>query len=197
MGVTYDALAESVRLIQCEHLEPVVRLSRRRRFAAMAVDVAGDVAVTRFARRGVGCVLSETWVLARRRTSWHLLGGGSDSADDDLLTPRPARLPGHLGLPWAKGSGIDPGLVLIEDSGGVHDSRGRSDPCPWSGRWIRHVGLRTSADVESVTVDDRTVRVPWHGRVVLVSSGRRSPRVVVNGERGAVLGEIHPFEGAR
>ena len=57
--------------------------------------------------------------------------------------------------------------------------------------------VRTSADVESVSIDGRTVRVPWHGRVILASSRRRSPRVLVNGKRGAVLGEIRPFERAR
>lgn len=197
MDVAYDAFAESVRLIQSEHLEPVFRLSRRRRFAPMAVDVADDVAVTLFARRGVGCVLSETWVLAKMGASWHMLGGGSGSADDDLLAPRPARLPDYLGLPWTAGTGLDPGLIVIDGSGGVHDSQGRAERWPWSGRWIRHVGLRTSADVESVSIDDRTVRVPWHGRVILASSRRRSPRVLVNGKQGAVLGEIRPFEPAR
>jgi len=152
VDVAYDAFAESVRLIQSEHLEPVFRLSRRRRFAPMAVDVADDVAVTLFARRGVGCVLSETWVLAKRGASWHMLGGGSGSADDDLLAPRPARLPDYLGLPLTAGTGLDPGLIVIDGSGGVHDSQGRAERWPWSGRWIRHVGLRTSADVESVAL---------------------------------------------
>ena len=42
----------------------------------MAVDVAGDVALTMFARRGAGCVWEEIHVLALRRGRWHMLGGG-------------------------------------------------------------------------------------------------------------------------
>jgi hypothetical protein len=56
------------------------------------------------------------------------------------------------------------------------------------------VVLRTSAEVESLTLDNRELSVPWHGQVVLVSAKRRSPRVVVNGAGGAVLGELRPFE---
>lgn len=118
MDVAYDAFAESVRLIQSRHVEPVLRLSRRRRFTPMAVDVAGDVAVTLFARRGVGCVLSETWVLSKLGASWHLLGGGGGTANDDLLDPRPARLPKFLGQPAAAESGIDPRVIAIDGGGG-------------------------------------------------------------------------------
>ena len=52
----------------------------------------------------------------------------------------------------------------------VHDGQGGADRWPWSGRWIRHVILRTSGEVESVTINDRTILVPWHGRVILDSS---------------------------
>ena len=197
MDVAYDAFAESVRLIQSERLEPVFRLSRRRRFAPMAVDVAGDVAVTLFARRGVGCVLSETWVLGKRGTLWHLLGGGSGPADDDLLAPRPTQLPEYPGQPGTAATGIDPGLIAVDGSGGLHDGQGRADGWPWSGRWIRYVVLRTSADVESLTLEQRTVLVPWHGRVILGSAKRRTPSVIVNGMRGAVLGEVRPFVHGR
>ena len=192
--MAYDAVAESVRLIQSRHVEPVFRLSRRRRFAPMAVDVVGDVAVTLFARRGVGCVLSETWVLSRLGTSWHLLGGGGGTADSDLLDPRPTRLPDLLGWPPAADLGIDPGVIAIEGGGGVHDGRGGADRWPWSGRWIRYVVLRTSAEVESLRVDGRSLVVPWHGQVILASTRRRSPRVLVNGSGGVVLGEVRPFE---
>lgn len=73
--MAYDVLAESVALIESRRLEPVRRLTRRRRFAAMAVDVAGDVAGTMFARRGVGCIWQETHVLALRDGQWTWLGG--------------------------------------------------------------------------------------------------------------------------
>jgi len=84
--VAYDALAESVALIESRRLEPVRRLSRRRRFAAMAVDVVGDVAASMFARRGVGCIWQETHVLALRDGQWALLGGGGGTGNEDLLT---------------------------------------------------------------------------------------------------------------
>lgn len=163
----------------------------------MAVDVAGDVAVTLFARRGVGCVLSETWVLSERGASWHLLGGGGASAEDDLLAPRPTRLPAALHLSETADTEIDPGLVAVDGGGGIQDDQGGAVRWPWSGRWIRYVVLRTSADVESLSLDNRTVMVPWHGRVVLVSTKRGSPRVIVNGHHGAVLGEVRPFERRR
>ena len=74
--VDYDASAESLRLIESRQVEPVLRLSRRRRSAPMAVDVADDVAVTMFARRGVGCVWCDT------EYSFH---GGEWRAIDDIL----------------------------------------------------------------------------------------------------------------
>lgn len=94
--MAYDAFAESVRLIESRHVVPVLRLSRRRRFAPMALDVADDVAVTMFARRGVGCLWAETHALSKRDGRWHLLGGGGGTAADDLLARRPARLPEYL-----------------------------------------------------------------------------------------------------
>ncbi len=93
--MAYDALAESVALIQSPNLKPVTRLSRRRRFAAMAVDVAGDIALTMFARRGAGCVSEEIHVLALRHGRWYMLGGGGGNGDDDLLANRPRVLPAN------------------------------------------------------------------------------------------------------
>jgi len=52
-----------VALIEAGRAEPVRTLSRRRRFAAMAVDVAGDVAVTMFARQALTA-------FSRRSTFW-------------------------------------------------------------------------------------------------------------------------------
>ena len=125
------------------------------------------------------------------------LGGGSGTAEDDLLAPRPIRLPECPGQPRTAGTGIDPGLIASDGSGGFHDGQGRADRWPWSGRWIRYVLLRTSADVESLTLENRPVLVPWHGRVILASAKRRSPPVIVNGKRGAVLGEVRPFVHGR
>ena len=75
----------------------------------MGVDVAGDLAVTMFARRGVGCVWNEIHVLAFRGGEWRLLGGGgSTGGDEDLLADRPAVLPSWLGLGGGAATGADP-----------------------------------------------------------------------------------------
>lgn len=67
--MAYDVLAESVALIESRQLVRVQRLSRRRRFAAMSVDVDTEtgLAVTAFARRGVGCIWRDSHVLALRQ----------------------------------------------------------------------------------------------------------------------------------
>ncbi len=188
----YDAFAESLRLIESRQVEPVLRLSRRRRYAPMAVDVAGDVAVTMFARRGVGCVWSDTHVLSRRDGQWRLLGGSRGTADDELLAPRPARLPDDLAHVPVAIPGIDPRVVAIGGGGGVRDSQGGTGRWPWSGRWISYVVLRVSAEVASLAVDGRELVVPWHGRVVIVSVKRRPSAVTVYDREGRVLGEGRP-----
>ena len=60
---------------------------------AWKTEVAGDLAVTLFARRGVGCTWRETHVLALRDGEWTWLGGGGSSDHKDLLTDRPAVFP--------------------------------------------------------------------------------------------------------
>ncbi|WP_148232245.1 hypothetical protein [Janibacter sp. HTCC2649] len=94
-------------------------------------------------------------------------------------------------------TGIDPELIAIDGSGGVHDGQGGADRWPWSRRWIHYVVPRISADMESLMLDNRTVLVPWHGQVILASTKRRSPRVIVHGKHGAMLGEVRPFEQRR
>ena len=106
-------------------------MSRRRRHPAMAVDVAGDIAVTMFARRSVGCTVEEVHVLALHDGEWMMLGGGGgrrrttlspivrqsclwDSPDLPALIPwwrqlnAPAAfwtaVPGDCGRPAAAGS---------------------------------------------------------------------------------------------
>jgi hypothetical protein len=51
--VSYDALTESVRLLEGAALPKDARLSRRVRFLPLAVDRDDDVAATWFLRRGV------------------------------------------------------------------------------------------------------------------------------------------------
>lgn len=190
--VAYDALAESVRMIESRHVEPVLRLSRRRRFAPMAFDVMGHVAVTMLARRGVGCVWCDIHVLSRRGGDWQILGGGSRSGDDDLLAVRPARLPEFLAYSPDALAGIDPRIMAFDGGGGTREGRGMSDRWPWSGTWIRYVSLRVAADVASLVTEGREVLVPWHGRVVIASDKRRPSSVTIYGGDGQVLGKVRP-----
>jgi len=188
--VAYDVLAESVALIESRRLEPVRRLSRRRRFAAMAVDVAGDMAATMFARRGVGCTWQEMHVLAVRDGQWALLGGGGASSDEDLLADRPAVLPDYLRHGRDAVTSADPQVIIVNGSGGVRDGGDEPDRRPDSGRWINYADVRVNAQVTSVEVFDRWLRVPWHGHVLLVWSGGQPPRALAHDEGGRALGEV-------
>ncbi len=182
--MAYDVLAESVALIEAGRAEPVSRLSRRRRFAPMAVDVDGDAAVAMFARRGVGRICKEIHVLALRDGEWTLLGGGGTDGDQDLLADRPEVLPTFLGRGV---QGVDPRVMASTWSGGSSDGGDGTGPSP--PRWISYAELRVNAEVTSVRVADRLLVVPWHGRVVVVWSGR-APRVVALDEAGKPRAEL-------
>jgi hypothetical protein len=187
--VAYDALVESVALIESRRLEPVRRLSRRRRFAAMAVDVADDVAASMFARRGVGCIWKETHVLVLRDGRWAWLGGGGATSHEDLLADRPAVLPGYLTLGRGAVTGADPKVIVVSASGGVLDDGDEADWQPDGGRWISYADVRVSAQVTSVQISGRPLRVPWHGHVLLVWSESEPSRVVAYDNGGRALGE--------
>jgi hypothetical protein len=150
----------------------------------MAVDVAGDVAVTMFARRGVHCTWLDTHVLVFRDGQWALLGGGGGSADEDLLTDRPLELPASPGIRRGATTGADARIMVVDGGGGVLDSGGNADRWPWSGRWISYATVRVSGQVTSGRTSDRDLPVPWHGRVVVAWTGRRRPRVVACDESG-------------
>jgi hypothetical protein len=186
----FDALGESLALIESRRLEPVHRLSRRRRFAAMAVDVAGDMAACMFARRGVGCIWQETYVLALRDGQRALLGGGGTSSDADLLADRPAVLPGYLRLGRDAVTGADPQVIVVSGGGRVRDDRGKDHLRPDSEQWISYTDVRVNAQVTSVRVSGRSLRVPWHGHVLLVWSEREPPQVVAQDDGGRALGEV-------
>lgn len=183
-------MAESVALIESRRLDPVRRLTRRRRFAAMAVDVAGDVAASMFARRGVRCIWQETHVLALRHGQWARLGGGGLSSDEDLLADRPAQLPGYLTIGRDTVTGADPKVIAVNGSGGVLDDCDVADRRRDSGRWISYADVRVNAQVTSVQACDRWLRVPWHGHVLLVWSQRQPPRVIAHDDGGRALGEV-------
>jgi hypothetical protein len=188
--VAYDVLRESVALIQAAGAEPVRRLSRRRRFAAMAVDVSGDMAVTLFARRGVGNIQQDTHVLVLRDGVWTLLGGGGGSADERLLADRPATLPPHISLlgPDVPASS-DPRVITASGAGGTRDTRGQFEPSD-GGRWISYCVIRVNAEVAVVEAFNRSLSVPWHGHVVLVWCGDHPKRVVAYSASGASLAEL-------
>ncbi|MCE5290844.1 MAG: hypothetical protein LLG14_16620 [Nocardiaceae bacterium] len=189
--MAYDALVESITLIESRTLAPVPRLSRRRRFVAMAVDVAGDTAATMFLRRGVGCVHEEIHVLALRDGQWRMLGGGGGSHgyDEDLLTDRPRLIPEVLQNLGHILSGIDPQVMVARSGpGGILDSRGRHSLWPWHGRWISYSIMQASAQVESVHVGDREIAVPWHGQFLTVWAGRRPPKLTAYDGNGNHLG---------
>lgn len=155
----------------------------------MGVDVNGDVAATMFARRGAGCTWQETHVLTHRNGQWALLGGGGSSTDEDLLADRPAVLPGYLALGRDAVAGADPQVIVVGGSGGVLDDGYTVDRRPGSGRWISYADVRVNAQVASVQVSERRLRVPWHGHVLVVWAQREPPRVVAHDDGGRALGE--------
>lgn len=191
MPVAYDILQESIALIEAGRAEPVRSLTRRRRFAAMGVDVSGDVAASMFARRGVGCIHQEIHVLALQGGAWKWLGGGgSSSSNQQLLADRPAALspPFLLGAHAAVSS--DSRVIGSAGAGGVLDDRGQDEPAD-GGRWISYAVIEVSAQVATVEAFARSLAVPWHGQVLLVWCGSdMPPSVVARTANGDELAEL-------
>jgi hypothetical protein len=164
--VAYDVLVESQRLIANGLPDQPVRLSRRRRFAPVAVDVDGRIAAVRFVRRGAGCVHDETHLLTSDGQGWTYWGGGGADyfepwSTDDFEHAR-ALLP--VGLVQAE-SGPS---VWLDSDGWL----------PLGGRWLHATHLLVGRNVVSVLVDERRrLVVPPHGRLVVVWASRRPPRV--------------------
>ncbi|MGY1722040.1 hypothetical protein [Blastococcus sp. SYSU DS0533] len=173
--MAYDALAESIALIENGAPGTPARLSRRRRFAPLSVDVDGDVACTLFARRSVGSVAEETWVLVRRGQGWVLLGGGGGGLEDDDLADRPAAA--TLG-----------GQLRLTGGGAVLRNGGRL--LPWGARYASYATLRASREVGSLRVGARLLAVPRHGHVVVVWAGRRPPTAEALAPDGRRLGSV-------
>lgn len=189
--MAYDAVAASVELIGSRSVQPVSRLSRRRRFTAMSVDVGGDVAVTTFARRGVGRIWYDQQVLAFRGGRWVWLGGGSSSSSgrDDLLDNRPTVLPSYLRSLAMMREGVDPPAMVILGGGGVQD-----DDFGPHGRWISYADVRVTAAVETIAVGGRVLDVPWHGRLAVVWTGP-APAVTAVDSSGRALANAVPDGG--
>lgn len=172
--VAYDALKESVRLIKHGMPDDPARLSRRRRFAALAVDVDGDVAAALFVRRGVGVSWQEVHVLAHEHGCWRLLGGGGGTDDEDGLGDRP---------PAAELLG----LLVTDGAGSVLLASGL---LPWSSRYVHHAVLRAAREVHTVVVAGRTLAVRRHGWLVVVWGSRRPPVVTALGLDGREVASI-------
>ena len=167
--VAYDYLAESRRLLEDGLPAGPVRLSRRHRFAPLAVDVDGDVAATRLVRRGVGFFWDDIHVLTRDRAGgWQVRGGGS----------------GGSGEPWSTEAFAQARVVLA--GGAIVDEGGAAVNVP---PWVETAALLLGPDVAAVRVDDRReLAVPAHGRVVVVWASGRSPVVSAVGADGSRLG---------
>ncbi|MGY1805004.1 hypothetical protein ACI78T_17115 [Blastococcus sp. SYSU D00922] len=171
--MSYDALAESVRLLDGARLPDVARLSRRIRHLPLAVDRDGEVAVTMFLRRGVsGVPLVETHVLARTGGTWRVLGGGGGPAYAVLEPRQPLA---DLGAP-----------AVSHGGGGVASSGDR----PWRrSDWISYAELEAAAEVAALRVGSRLLPVPGHGCAIVVWR-REPPAVDALDASGAVLGAV-------
>ncbi|MDO5740210.1 MAG: hypothetical protein Q4P07_08685, partial [Ornithinimicrobium sp.] len=174
-----------LRLIKSRELIPVTGLSRRRRHAAMAVDVSENIAVTMFVRRSVGCNVEECHVFARHGGEWVSLGGCGGPVADDAFDHRPAAL--RAGL--SASLGMDARILAPEGAGGILDSRAQGWWQP-RGRWINYGIVRVNADVARLVVDGRVISVPWHGRCVVAWPGRRAQELAILGQDGRGLGQV-------
>jgi hypothetical protein len=169
--VAYDVLAESRRLIADGLPGGPVRLSRRRRFAPVAVDVDGAVAGTRFVRRGAGCFWDETHLLVRDDDDWRVLGGGGAGS----------------GEPWS----TDAFERAREELPHGH-VRVTNGPSVWQGpRWLRAAHLLVGHGVAVVLVDDRRMlTVPGHGRLLVVWASASPPRVSARDAAGREVASV-------
>lgn len=171
----YDRLAESLRLIEHGVPDEPVRLSRRRRFQPIAVDVDGDVAVTEFLCRVHGGAQWDSHVLARDGGGWRVLAGGSGCCfdyDELLQTPSCDTWRGH-----ANSSG----------GGGSYWGGGRPGQ-----QWIGHASVAVCEHVSAVVVGrpERPVTIPWHRRVAVVWPGHQAPPIALFDRMGVGLGTV-------
>ena len=171
--MSYDALAESVRLLEGAAPQGSARLSRRRRYVPLAVDRDGDIAATMFLRRSVSGVPElEVHVLELTGGGWRMLGGGGGPGQEATeARPRLADLGGpgvsHGGGGTARAS----------------RSRLRRD------HWISWAELRLAEEVSELRVGTRLVPVAEHGCAVVVWM-RQPPRITALDASGAELGPV-------
>lgn len=183
--MAYDAVTESFRLIESGELTAMRSLSRRRRHAAMALDVSDDVAVTMFARRSVGCMVEDTHVFSRQDGQWTILGGGGGPLDDDALEDRPTELPARL----RSAPGADARVLALDGAGAIADNHHRS----WRSsraRRINYAIVRVNASVDRLIADGREIQVPWHGRCLVAWSGGPAQKLSIFGTDRRPMGQV-------
>lgn len=175
--VAYDALAESMRLIADGLPDQPVRLSRRRRFAPVAVDVDGDVAATRFLRRGTGCFWDEIHLLVQNGNGgWRRLGGGGSSRGYEDRTAESferARddLASHQVL-------VNGGTAVWRDSDRL---------LPWTERWVRAAAVLVGGGIAQLVVGGRRLPIRYHGHLVVVWGSPRPPSVTARDAAGRTV----------
>lgn len=168
--MAYDPLRESVRLIDTGPPTTPLRLSRRRRFIPLAVDVDDDIAATVFLRRGAGTDCLEGHLLTRKRGTWRLHGGGGGSETlDELVRPRSVTDLGGYGR-------------VTGGAGALVTAHPRL--------WLEYAWLAVVADVMTVVVGGRSIAVPWHHHAAVLWRGGRAPDVTLIGADGETLGHL-------
>lgn len=173
--MSYDALVESVQLLQGASVPGSARLSRRVRHLPLAVDREGDVAAATFLRRGVsGVPLLEVHTLELIDGVRRTLGGGGGPGTE--ATEARLRL-ADLGRPAVSHSG----------GGTARTSSGRPGRRP--GGWVLWAELRVAEEVAVIRVDARLVPVAAHGCAIVVWT-QQPPRVTALDASGAVVGQI-------
>jgi hypothetical protein len=171
--MTWDA-EEDCRALIAGGLADSAGLSRRRRHVPVALDVDGDLALCVFLHWADYGPAQDEHLLRLVDGSWRLLGGGSGGPVDAELADRP---------PAAELGGV------IVSNGGIGSRITR----PWwdrRARWATGTVVRVSAEASAVEAGGRTLPVPRHGVVGVVSSGRRRPRILVRDAAGDVLGAL-------
>ncbi|MBB3674352.1 hypothetical protein [Modestobacter versicolor] len=173
--MSYDALVESVRLLEGAPPAGAARLSRRVRHLPLAVDRDGDVAATMFLRRGVSGVPElDVHTLELVDGVWSTLGGGGGPGDG-ATRGRPRLV--DLGSPAVSSSG-----------GGTARTSGSWLRRRRSG-WIWWAELRVAEEVTALRVDARFLPVAAHGCAVVVWT-RQPPQVTGLDASGSAVGPV-------
>lgn len=167
LPVVYDPLLESVRLIDSGLPTMPPRLSRRRRFIPLAVDVDDDAAVTVFLRRGAGADCLDGHLLTRESGTWRVESSGSAGQTLDELVRR--RSVTELG-----------GFGRVEGGGGVLVAANPE-------RWVIYAWLELVPDVMTVVAGRRAIAVPWHHHAAVLQRSRQAQRVSLIGAYGETL----------